>query len=875
MDEDTKVIRRGGKRTRKQREATPRRKFSFGRLILRLVWITLLIILVLGVIGGGVGLGFLAGIMRELPSLDTIGAPRPNRTSFVYSADGEVIAELHGPENRVPVALEEVPTEVQNAFIACEDHRFWDHRGADPIAIGRALWVDLQAREFKEGASTITQQVVKIAYTSPDKDLRRKVQDVILAIQMERRFTKEEIFEMYLNLVPFGHNACGIQAAAQTYFGKDASQLTLPEGALLAGMLKAQNYYSPYHNYDAAIGRQRLVIDLMAKHGFITEQEAEDYKKVELKLVGLDARDDNYQAPHFTDYVLSQLVARHGSEKVYEGGLQIYTTVNMKIQRAAEQAIRDALDEEFPLDSDEVQPQMAAIVIDPHTGHIVAMVGGRTHSSRLELNRAVQSFRQPGSSFKPIMSYAPAIDMGYTAASIIDDAPVQYRQYDGSVWVPNNYDFRYRGLTPFRDGLQWSINVMAVRLLERVGVKTAIEYAQKLGITSLVTEGAINDTNLAVALGGLTRGVSPLELTSAFGVFGTDGIRAAPFAVTRVVDPNGNVLERNEPQLEVVLRPGSGYILTQMLTTAVEAGTGTQARVPGHVIAGKTGTTTDNVDAWFVGYSPQYVCGVWMGHDQPKDMGSVWGGTYAAPVFAKIMTVAHEGIEPHPFPKPSGLIEGVAVCTKSGMLAGPLCPPERIRREVFVRGTQPTGVCTVHVERTICKESGLLATDGCPPSSVTTRVFIERPEPFVPYTDRRGRTFIPADAVLEAPVDLCSLHGGSSPVRPPAEGNDDDDTGHDGDQTDRVVVTIKARRYSYSPGQIRVPTGALISLRLTSEDVEHGIEIPALGVSMIVPAGETGTLELRVDTPGVYAFFCPVDCGPDRDRMVGQLIVTD
>lgn len=877
MDEDTRIVRRtsapGPTRRGRRGRAAPgpgragrpqRRRFSIGRLIL-------LVVIVVAVVVVGAGIGVLAAVTRTLPSLDEIGAPRPRVTSFLYSTDGQVVAELHRTENRVPVEIEQVPKHVQDAVIAAEDHRFWEHRGMDPIRIFRAILADLRTRSFSEGASTITQQIVKNAFTGPQKTITRKLQDIILAVEMERRYTKPELLEMYLNIAFFGHDAYGVQSAARTYFGKDVGQLTLAEGALVAGLIRSPNAYSPYVDPATARQRQHLVLDAMVKYGLCGAADAGAAKAEELTFAGLKDL-SSYDAPHFTDYVVKQLIARYGEEAAFEGGLKVYTTIDMRMQKAAEKAVHDVLDPVFPLKPDTEQPEAAVVIIDPTTGQIKAMVGGRAPAVKMEWNRAVDSLRQPGSAFKPIIAYAPAIDLGFSPASIVDDAPLAYLQPDGKVWAPTNYDLKNRGLTTLREGLQWSINVMAVRLLEKIGVQTGLDYAQKLGISSLATSGRLNDGNLATALGGLTNGVSPLEMVSAFGVFANSGVRSAPLAILKVVDKDGNVLEENEAGQSVVLHAETAYIITDMLRSVVEAGTGQGARLTDRPAAGKTGTTSDNVDAWFVGYVPGLVGGVWMGHDQPREMEAVWGSTYPAQVWRAMMTAILKGTEPSWFDPPRGIISGITVCAKSGQRPGPLCPPNCVRTEMFARGTQPHQTCTVHVQADICDASGLLATPQCPPWNVQTKICIKRSEPWAPYTDEKGRTFTPLDAVDEAPTAYCNVHGTGGP----ADGTGDaggNGTGGTGDGVATKVFDVQAQCFAFNPAQIHVRVGETVLLRVTAIDVQHGFKLPDFGVDVLIPAGETRACQFVADRAGIFPFYCGVPCGAGCERMVGQLIV--
>jgi len=935
-DKDKTRIMRPGK-DKRQKPRRRSRAWSFLRLML-------LVFLMGFILTGGVAAGLLVGVIKTMPPLSALGKPNPSLTSFVYAANGELIADFHREENRIPVKLEDLPDHVPNAVIAAEDERFWEHHGPDPEGILRALYRDIIARAPREGASTITQQVVKNAFVGTEKTLQRKVKEAILAIQMERKFTKEEILEMYLNAAAFfGRDAHGIQAAAQMFFAKDAADLTLGEAAMLAGILPGPNRYSPFVDPDAARTRQAIVLDKMVQQGMATREEAEAAKNQPIELA--DPRRSDYRAPHFVDYVLRRAIDLFGEEQVFEGGLKIYTTVDLDIQAAAEQALRNQLDEDFPMPEGAASienkvltdaegrpiPQAAAVVLDPHTGHIKAMVGGRTHTQMLELNRTTQAYHQPGSSFKPVVAYAPAIDLGYTAASIIDDSPVVYRMHDGSIWAPSNYDKKYGGLTTLREGLQRSINVMAVKLLEQIGIETGLDYAARLGISSLVLKGPVNDHALAIALGGLTKGVRPLDMAQVFGAFSNDGVVVEPVSVLKVLDKHDNIIYEANPDSNVVLRPGTAYIVTDMLRSAVEGGTGRPARIEGRAVAGKTGTTTEHYDSWFCGFTPEYVGAVWVGYDvkpeKPRTDIKLWGSTYPARIWKEIMTQAVADLPESDFQQPPNISRGIPVCTESGLRPGPHCPPECVRSEVFVKGTEPRMECNVHVQARICRESGKLATPYCPESGVVTKVFIKRPQPFTPYTDSTGHTYIPADAALEVPTQLCPVH--SVPEPPPSGGEDDtgtedgtgtqpgdeeadggdgggqgtgdgDDDGDDrwkysgdasedaedavtaasgvpeGENADPIgqVVDLSARCYCFTPAQITCRAGDLIRLNITSTDTDHGFALPELGINVRIPAGQTRTVEILPEAPGVYTFYSPPDAGAVYNRMLGQLVVT-
>lgn len=722
----------------------------------------------------GAGLGLFFSYIKEAPAFDP-NKLKPSETSFVYDKDGKVIAELHGEQNRVPVSIDQVPDSLKNAFIAIEDQYFYQHKGINIRSIFGALLEDIIHGGYHRGASTITQQLVKLAFLSPEKSLKRKAQEAWLAIQLERHYTKDQILQFYLNQIYFGHSAYGVEAASEIYFGKSVDKLDLAESAMLAAIPKSPSLYSPYINFDKAKERQEIILNIMAEKNFISKEEAEKAKNEKLHLIGLKNIKADYKAPYFTDYVIQELASQLQKEfgmtedeaysKIYNGGLKIYTTVDMKIQEAAEKALADP--KNYPYSKKDkngiLQPQAAVVVIDPHTGYIKAMVGGREHQQKLGFNRATQAYRQPGSAFKPIAVYTAAIDMGYTAATVIDDSPVSYPSGSGKVWTPENYTRNYKGLTTIRDAIANSVNVVAVKVLKKIGIDRGIEYAQKLGIKDLVLSGRKNDRQLTIALGGLTKGVTPLEMASAYGTLANYGIHIEPMAILKVIDKNGKTLIENKPEEWPAVSKQVAFIMTDMLRSVVTEGTGKRLAGLPFPVAGKTGTTSDNKDVWWVGYTPQLVAAVWMGHDEPTPMSHVAGGYQPALIWKQIMMVAQKDLPVKDFVKPDGIVGPIKICIDSGKLPTELCYKDprgpRIRGEYFIKGTEPTTFCDVHVERKIDISTGLLAAPYCPPELVQTKVFIQRPEPY--KASPKGQ--IPLDAKYEAPSEYCNVHSKSEP----------------------------------------------------------------------------------------------------------------
>lgn len=602
-------------------------------------------IVVFVVLVTGAGLGFLTASIQTLPSLK--GDIRPPAASQIYDANGKLIATTRSVENRIPVSINKVPKDLQNAFVAVEDARFYQHVGVDPRGILRAVWSNVTDRGVSEGGSTITQQLAKNALLSQERTLKRKIQEAFLALQIERQYTKSEILELYLNQIYFGQGAYGVQAAAQVYFGKNVEDLNLAECAMLAGIPKSPNYYSPLSNLKAATERQATVLDQMVKYNYIDQATSTQSRNTKIRLASRANQSNNSAetAPYFVDYVLQQLIDKYGADAVYKDGLKIYTTLDTDMQKAAEQAMR-----KLPTahtDSNGIkQPQGALVAIDPHTGYIKAMVGGRGND---QFNRAVMAERQPGSAFKPFV-YLAAIESGMKADSIINDSPVSF----GS-WSPKNYDGRFHGNVTLRTALEESLNVPTVKLANQVGVDKPLYYAQQMGISSIVLQGPTNDRNLAMSIGGLTRGVTPLDIASAYGVIANQGVRAEPMSILKVLDRNGKLLEQNTPREKSAVNEHSAYILLDIMRGVLTRGTGVAANI-GRPAAGKTGTTDDNKDAWFIGFTPDLVAAVWMGHDNDGYLNGVTGGGLPAEIWRSFMSEAADKYPVRDFIKPSGLV---------------------------------------------------------------------------------------------------------------------------------------------------------------------------------------------------------------------------
>lgn len=641
--------------------------------------VTIIAILVFLVMLTGASLGFLTASIHTIPSLK--GEIRPAVSSQIFDVNGKLITTIHSVENRLPVSINKIPKNLQNAFIAAEDVRFYQHSGIDPRGILRAIWSNITNRGIAEGGSTITQQLARNALLSQDQTIKRKIQEAFLSLQIERQYSKQEILEMYMNQIYFGQGAYGVQTAAQIYFGKNVEDLNLAECAMIAGIPKSPNYYSPSSNLKAAKERQSVVLDQLVKYDYIDSATALKAKNTEIKLVNRNTT-TTATASYFTDYVLQLLIEKYGADAVYKDGLKVYTSLDIEMQTAAEQAMNQLLPTRRT-ENGIKQPQGALVAIDPHNGHIKAMVGGRGND---QFNRAVLAERQPGSAFKPFV-YLAALESGFTPASIIDDKPISF----GS-WSPMNYDRRFRGPVTMRTALEQSLNVVTVKLAQQVGIDKTLYYAQQMGISTLVLTGNTNDRNLAMSLGGLTRGVTPLEIASAYGVLANGGVRVEPLAIIKVVDRNGKVIEETLPRERVVVNERSAYLLTDMLRGAINQGTGAGAYF-GRPAAGKTGTTSDYKDAWFVGYTPDLAAAVWMGYDNADYLSGITGGTIPATIWQSFMREASTKYVARDFVKPSGIVTA-RISTQDGLLLNDAASKEA-RDELFAEGTQPTKVSTV------------------------------------------------------------------------------------------------------------------------------------------------------------------------------------
>ncbi len=674
---------------------------------------------ILGALGFGFGLACgswtRACAGAACPSIGVLEEYRPMQAAKLYAADGRLITEL-GNERRTVLAFDDIAPEVRAAFIAVEDKRFFSHHGIDYTRIFGAVKADLRSLRFSQGFSTITMQLARNVFPErlpKRKDIRRKIREVRVALELERTYPKNKILELYLNQIWLGNRAYGVENAAQRYFGKSARSLNVAEAALIAGLNQRPGAYDPIQFPGRAIQRRNVVIDLMQDQDYITEPEAERWKAYPLILSS--GQDFSDVAPYFVEYVRQQLGDRFGLNEIYQRGYRVYTTLDLDMQLAAERALREQLtaiesgtfgpyrhityqeylDKNGESASDLTNTpylQGALVSMDVKTGAILSMVGGRDFDDS-EFNRATQAHRQAGSTFKPFV-YTAAVRAGKSASYIINDEPISLPQEgnDTMPWEPQNYEGDFRGPMTMRRGLYQSRNMIAINLGLEIGVQAVIGEAVRMGISTKIPP--FPSTFIGAA------SVIPLEMVSAYSTFATLGERAAPISIQRVEDQAGNILWQPQGRKERVIDQEHAWIVTNMMQDVIKRGTGYNAVWAGGFTfpaAGKTGTTDDGTDVWFIGFTSEIVTGVWMGLDTPQKIKAVAsGGVLAAPAWTMFMREVYERrARPADWVRPPNLITR-EVDNTTGYLATPLCPKTARYWEWFVSGTEPTELCPVH-----------------------------------------------------------------------------------------------------------------------------------------------------------------------------------
>jgi penicillin-binding protein 1A len=590
---------------------------------------------VAGTSGGLIGL---ATSFRNLPDVKVLKNYNPSETTQILDVKGRLLANIYGEVNRRVVPLKNISPNLQRALMAIEDDQFYQHHGVRPDTIVRAALTNYGAGRSVQGGSTLTQQLIKNLFLTPEKNLGRKLVEAVLALRVEQVFKKDEILEMYLNQVYWGHNSYGAETAAQIYFRKSSKDLTLAQSAMMAGLIRAPEYYSPLKSprptyYKRAKKRQETVLSRMLELGWITPQQAQAAKAE--KLTFGTATSPQRKVTYFSTFVSEELRRKYGQDSVLKGGLRVQTTLDLDLQKLAENTVRNGVRR---LRGRRVS-QMALVSIDPRTGYVKAMVGGVDFANS-QFNRVIQARRQPGSSFKPFVYYTAFARKVLTPESILDDSPVSYGKY-----TPSNYDNTFMGEMTVRKALALSRNIPAVKAGKRAGLRNVVQTAKDVGIESPI------QPNLSTSLGAVD--ISPMELARGYCAFANGGYRIRPTVIMQVTDTKGNLVEQNLPTREPTMNRRAVEQINSALQGVVsDGGTGAGAQLPGRTVAGKTGTTQDFRDAWFVGYVPQMVTAIWIGNDNYSQMASgTAGGAYVAPIWKGYMQKALKGVPPMRFPK--------------------------------------------------------------------------------------------------------------------------------------------------------------------------------------------------------------------------------
>jgi penicillin-binding protein 1A len=625
---------------------------------------------------------------HDLPSIEALRNYKPSAVTRIFSEDGEVIGEFFY-EKREVVSLDRIPNHLIQAFVAGEDARFFQHKGLDYLAIFRAFVRNMFSGEIVQGGSTITQQVVKSLLLSPEKSFARKIREAILAYRIEKHLTKEEILFLYLNQIYLGHGAYGVAAAAESYFAKTIEDLDVAESAVLAGLPQAPSRYSPYQHPQQAKKRQVYILNRMAEEGFISPSEATKAAQTPYLIRG-NEKPSMEKALHLVEYIRRYVEEKYGKDALYKGGLQVFSSIDLHFQGVAQEAVEAGLKEiekreKYSSADMALVPEGALICFDLETGYVKAMVGGRDFR-KSQFNRVTQAKRQTGSAFKPIV-YASALDKGFTPASIIVDSPVVFEWGDNK-WKPKNYEGKFAGPTTLRNALAHSVNIVTVKIAQEVGVDYIRGYAQKLGITS-----ALHNT-LSMALGSSS--ITLYELTKAYSVFANQGNLFKPIFIKKILDRDGNLLEENLPlpyfeefqEEEQVITPQTAFLMTYLLEGVVEHGTGWRAKSLGRPVAAKTGTTDQFMDAWFIGYTPELITGVWVGFDEERSLGeNETGARAASPIWVAFMSRILKDKPKKDFPVPEGI-----GFTKIDPKTGHVSLGKEGILECFKDGTEPTQI---------------------------------------------------------------------------------------------------------------------------------------------------------------------------------------
>lgn len=853
-------------KTSKKQKALTSKKAKVGkRFFITFFKATLICVVAVIIFAAFAGFGVVKGIIDSAPEISEINVVPTGYSTFVYDQQGNEIVKLVAQNsNRIPVSIEKIPKNLQNAFVAIEDERFYEHSGIDVKGIIRAGVNGVKnGFHFSEGASTITQQLIKnnvftewVNGESTVEKVKRKLQEQYLAVELSKVMSKEEVLENYLNTINLGQNTLGVQAASKRYFNKDVSELTISECAVIAAITQNPSKYNPISHPEYNVERRKKVLDNMLEQQYITQEEyntaINDDVYARIQVVNSDTEERtiySYYVDELTEEVMKDLQEQLGYTStqayyaLYSGGLKIYTVQDAEIQKICDEEFsnpdnypegtkvslsyelsvekedgevinhsaqmlesyfKETEDKDFDLVfSDEEtarsyvekykeaklsyndtiigekvtivpQPQCSFTIMDQHTGYVKAIVGGRgTKEASLTLNRATNTVRQPGSTFKVVAAYAPALDSaGMTLATVQDDTEYYY---SNGRKVSNWYSSGYKGLCTLRYGIEQSLNIVAVKTITDITPQLGFDYLEDFGFTTLVerrenSNGSVeSDVIQALALGGITDGIKNIELNAAYAAIANNGTYIKPIYYTKILDKDGKVLLENIPQTKQVIRETTAYLLTDAMEDVVTKGTGGAVAFSGQHIAGKTGTTSSNKDVWFAGYTPYYTATVWAGYDNNL---SLEGNekNFHKKIWKSIMSRVHENLEQKDFEKPEGIVTA-SVCKKSGKLArSGLCDCDprgsQVISEIFEEGTVPKEYCDTHVRANICTMSGAIAGENCPFVQQSSQVFIVRPDSSY-VTNSSGSRYMgqTADSAYEISASTiaagCPLHGGT------------------------------------------------------------------------------------------------------------------
>lgn|GEM_PF-274841 len=795
-----------------------------------------------------VAVGILVGhIMATLPPVTNI--PPVAAGSIVYGASGQEIAQLHSVEDAQPVPLSAIPTNLRDAVIATEDASFYTNKGVDLRGIARAALYDLTGRGL-QGASTISEQLGKMLFLHDNQSVQYKIEEVLLGVSLDRSYTKDQILDMYLNRLYLGQGAVGVGAASQIYFGKPVAQLDLPQAALIAGLGQAPSYYDPVVNPSGAKTRRNEVLQRMATVGYITAAQATQAENAPLELSqSASSGSVAYPDPWFIDAVINYLESKgFTSNQLFSGDLRIYTTLDPKVQNAAQNALTSVMDR---VAAPPQGPQAAEVMMDPATGDVLAIVGGRDHPPGYltVLDLATQGKFQTGSSIKPLAEYTDAIEHRDTAFSVIEDAP--FLKHAGK-WWPQNDNFIYQGVIPLEYALAISDNNASVRLelSGRVGIGSAWNTAvHQFGLPL----SPADQTNASLGIGGLTVGVSPLEMADAYATFANNGVRPTPRLVREVVSNAGQVLFKDPVHATPELTPQVAYVMTTMMEAVLTypGGTGYGQGI-GRPAAGKTGTTSGGTEGWFCGYTPQLVGCAWEGYPTPTPQPGVYGATYALPIWHDTMVNSLAGVPIANFVRPPRIVTA-RVDVKSGLLPSPLTPAHDIATGYYIAGTQPTTISNAWVVDTVVRgDAHRLWTPGCT-AQPTHQLFLKKP------TDLVSGAPLPADSSLWPPTLVC----GSGQATPPGGGNTTGPGTNNGQgntptgpsQPNQASATIVVSGGVAQPATVTVAQGAAGSLTVENRDPSaYVFDDVGLGVMVNLLPSQSTTIEFTPQTAGTYPF---------------------